>query len=181
VSGIWRQSLRRRWPPRLEILDNAKVERVVVLGRGGAGKTTFAHRLGSHAGLPVVTLDDHFWRPGLKPLSFNEWATVQRRLASEDRWIMDGDLGPYDVLPIRLARADTVLMLDFNLLRCAWQAHRRSRESWDFWRWVVSYRRHHRPRVVAAVATYAPQATFTVLRHPRALADFFHELAGNSE
>lgn len=50
-----------------------------------------------------------------------------------------------------------------------------------FWRWVICYRQQHRPRVVAAVATYAPQATFTVLRHSRALADFVRELPGDSE
>lgn len=76
-------------------------------GRGGAGKTTFAHRLGSLAGLPVVALDEHFWQPGLNPLASDEWITLQRRLTSEVRWIMGGDLGPYDVLPGRLERADT--------------------------------------------------------------------------
>jgi hypothetical protein len=32
---------------------------------------------------------------------------------------MDGDLGPYDALAPRLTRADTVLILDFALMRCA--------------------------------------------------------------
>ncbi len=150
-------------------VDTANVERVVVLGRGGAGKSTFASRLGSLADLPVVTLDDHFWQPGLRPMPSGEWVNLQRRLAGEVRWIMDGDLGPYDSLPGRLERADTVVILDFSLLRCAWRAHRRSREARDFWRWLISYRRHHRPKVLQAVATYAPQATFIVFRHPRAL------------
>ncbi len=36
------------------------VERVVVLGRGGAGKTTFAVQLGQLLGLPVLELDRYF-------------------------------------------------------------------------------------------------------------------------
>ena len=37
---------------------------------------------------------------------------------------MDGDLGPYDVLDVRLQAADTVVFLDFSPLRCAWRALR---------------------------------------------------------
>jgi adenylate kinase family enzyme len=39
------------------------MRRVVVLGRGGAGKSTFAARLGMATGIPVVELDALFWRP----------------------------------------------------------------------------------------------------------------------
>lgn len=35
---------------------------------------------------------------------------------------MDGDLGLYDVIDIRLQAADTVVFLDFSPLRCAWRA-----------------------------------------------------------
>lgn len=40
--------------------DPHEVERVVVLGRGGAGKSTAAVELGCLTGLPVVELDKHF-------------------------------------------------------------------------------------------------------------------------
>ena len=38
------------------------MNKVVILGRGGAGKSTLAVRLGAATGLPVVELDKHFWR-----------------------------------------------------------------------------------------------------------------------
>lgn len=44
---------------------HGKVQRVVVLGRGGAGKSTLAWRLGEVTGLPVVELDTLFWQAGL--------------------------------------------------------------------------------------------------------------------
>ena len=74
------------------------MERVVILGRGGAGKSTLAVALGAVTGLPVIELDKHFWGPGLEAMPPEKWATVQGELARADRWIMDGDLGPYDVL-----------------------------------------------------------------------------------
>lgn len=110
-----------------------QVERVVVLGRGGAGKSTFARQLTRLTGLPVIELDRHFWNEDLSPLSVERWVEVQERLATGDRWIMDRDLGPYDAPAARLRRADTVVILDLPLWRCAWRAARRSRERADFW------------------------------------------------
>jgi len=42
------------------------------------------------------------WRPGLAPTTRQEWAAIQRRFAAQESWIMDGDLGPYDVINVRL-------------------------------------------------------------------------------
>jgi adenylate kinase family enzyme len=148
------------------------VRRVVVLGRGGAGKSTFAARLGASLGLPVIELDKHFWPPDLTPLPADRWAATQRRLVGADRWILDGDLGPYDVLPVRLQAADTVIVLDFPLWRCAWRALRRSRENLAFWRWLVSYRRRALPVVMAAIAEHAGHAELRVFRDPRAVERF---------
>ncbi|MFL6122346.1 MAG: hypothetical protein ACJ73U_22340, partial [Actinophytocola sp.] len=88
------------------------MRRIVVLGRGGAGKTTLAARLGASLDLPVIELDKQFWPPDLTPLPTDLWTATQHRLTSGDRWILDGDLGPYDVLPVRLRAADTVVVLD---------------------------------------------------------------------
>jgi adenylate kinase family enzyme len=148
------------------------MRRVVGLGRGGAGKSALAGRLGAALDLPVIELDKHFWPPDLTPMPKDRWAAVQRELVSADRWILDGDLGPYDVLPVRLRAADTVIVLDFPLWRCAWRALRRSRENLAFWRWLVTYRREALPVVMAAVAAHAGHAELHVLRSPRAVERF---------
>ena len=148
------------------------LRRVVVLGRGGAGKSVFARRLGARTGLPVVELDREFWQEELRPLSRTGWSAVQVRLAAGEEWILDGDLGPYDVLDVRLRRADTVVLLDYSLPRCAWRAVRRGRERADFWRWLWAYRRRYRPAILSAVARVAPHATLHVLRGPRAAERF---------
>lgn len=148
------------------------MKRVVILGRGGSGKSTLAARLAVITGLPVIELDKHFWRPGLEATPPDQWAAVQRDLVRGEAWIMDGDLGPYDVLDVRLQTADTVILLDFSLWRCTWRAFRRSRERADFWRWVWSYRRRSRPVLLAAINTHAGTAKVHVLRNPRALKRF---------
>ncbi|HET9138320.1 DNA topology modulation protein FlaR [Actinophytocola sp.] len=143
--------------------------RVVILGRGGAGKSTLAARLGLAWSLPVIELDKRFWTPELDPLPKDRWVEVQLELTGAKRWILDGDLGPYDVLAVRLRAADTVIVLDFPLWRCAWRALRRSRENLAFWRWLVGYRRRSLPVVLAAVAQHAPDAELQVLRDPGAV------------
>jgi len=72
---------------------------VIILGRGAAGKSTAAVRLGRVTGLPIIELDRLFWRSDLSPTPRQEWVRMQQALAASERWIMDGDLGPYDALP----------------------------------------------------------------------------------
>ena len=145
------------------------MRRVVILGRGGAGKSVAAVRLGRVTGLPVVELDRLFWRPDLTPTPAPVWLERQREIAAADRWIIDGDLGPYDTAGIRLSRADTVLVLDFALPRCAWRAARRSRERAHFWWWLLTWRRRARPVVLDAIAAHAAHADVHILRRPRQL------------
>jgi adenylate kinase family enzyme len=144
------------------------VQRVVILGRGGAGKSELAQQLSCEHGLPVIELDGIFWRPGLRPTPEPDWTEIQRKLVARDRWIIDGDLGPYDTgLALRLRAADTIIVLDFPLWRCVWRALRRSRETREFWIWVFRYRRDSLPGINQAVATHAPHATVHTLHNPR--------------
>ena len=144
------------------------MKRVVILGRGGAGKSVLAQKLSRRLDIPVTELDSIFWQPGLRPTPEPHWAEIQRKLVAPDRWIIDGDLGPYDTgLELRLGAADTVILLDFPLWRCVWRALRRSRETREFWAWLYRYRRDSLPAIRDAIATRAPHATVHILRNPR--------------
>jgi adenylate kinase family enzyme len=153
------------------------MKRVVILGRGASGKSTLAARLGEITGLPVVELDKIFWRAGLEATPCEEWAALQEKLVAEDGWMMDGDLGRYDAVEVRLRAADTVILLDFSLVRCAWRAFRRSRERADFWRWLVAYRWQSRPILMEAIAKHAVNADLYIFRNPEALRQFVANVA----
>ena len=148
------------------------MKRVIVVGPGAAGKTTLAARLAEITGLPVIELDRLFWQPGLAATPPGEWAAIQRTLTAQETWIMDGDLGPYDDISVRLRAADTVVFLDLAPLRCAWRAVRRSRERADFWRWLWSYRHRSRPLIQQAIAAHEDHADPHVLATPRAVKRF---------
>ena len=151
------------------------VQRVAILGRGGAGKSALAQKLSHALNLPVIELDSIFWQPGLRPMPDRDWAEAQRKILERDRWIIDGDLGPYDSdLELRLRAADTVVVLDFPLWRCVWQALRRSRENREFWIWVYRYRRVSMPLITKAIAMHASHANVHILRSRREVDRFLH-------
>ncbi len=148
------------------------VNRILIFGRGGSGKSTLATKLGEITGLPVIELDKIFWQPGLLPTARDEWINAQARLTKDAAWILDGDLGPFDAAELRLTAADTIILLDFSFLRCAWRAIRRGRERSDFWWWLLTYRRKSLPVLEQAFKGYAPYAELHVIRNPRQLRRF---------
>ena len=147
------------------------VNRVVVLGPGGSGKSTFARALGAKTAIPCTELDSVFWSADLRPTPRPEWIALQERLCAADAWILDGDLGPYDALEVRLERADVVVMFDLPTWRCVGRALRRSRERMDFWIWLVTWRRRYRPKLIRSIAQNAPDAQLLLIRHPHEADD----------
>jgi adenylate kinase family enzyme len=154
------------------------MHRVVILGRGGAGKSALSRQLSDVTGIPAVELDALFWQPGPAPTEPARWAERQQELVQRDRWILDGDLGPYDTaLESRLSAADTIVVLDFGFPRCAWRTLRRGREQAEYWRWVWSYRRRSLPIVMRAISSAAPGAKLCVLRNPAMVRHFTDTVA----
>jgi adenylate kinase family enzyme len=140
---------------------------VVIIGRAAAGKSTLARSLGQS-----TEIDKVFWQPGLIATPRDQWIEAQERLVARDHWIIEGDLGRYDAVEVRLRAADTIIFLDYSLPRCFWRAIRRSPERADFWRWLVAYRCQCRPILMEAIANHAPNAVLHVFRAPRALDRF---------
>jgi adenylate kinase family enzyme len=153
------------------------MKRVVILGPGASGKSTLALQLGEITGIPVIELDQVFWQTGFVETPRDRWAEIQQKLVAQDKWILDGDLGPHDVIEVRLQAADTIIFLDFSLARCAWRAARRSRERSDFWIWLLRYRRQSRPVLLKAISGYAHQAAFHILRDPQDVSRFVARVA----
>lgn len=100
------------------------MRRIAVVGSGGAGKTTFAHELGRRTGIPVVSLDEFYWRPGWCRPDRRFWRKRQEQLLSRDAWIVDGNY--WSTLDIRLSRADTVIILDQPRWVCLMRVLRRN-------------------------------------------------------
>ena len=92
------------------------MERIMIIGCGGAGKSTLARQLGAKLNLPVVHLDKLFWRPGWEQISREEFDRHHREALAQEKWIIDGN---YDrTMGERAKYCDTIIYLDFSRAAC---------------------------------------------------------------
>jgi adenylate kinase family enzyme len=169
------------------------LERVLVAGISGAGKTTLARRVGVVLDLPVVEVDALRHGPGWAPLP--TFAADLRALAAQERWIADS-AGYPEAIELLWPRADTVVWLDLPRARVMARVIRRSfgraltrRELWngnreDFRNWLDpehpirwAWTQHGPRRRAIAAMLAAPGAPACVhLRTPREVREWVRSL-----
>jgi adenylate kinase family enzyme len=169
------------------------MQRVLVIGSGGAGKSAFAVRLGRATGLPVIHLDAVYWQPEWQEPSKDAWAAMVTQLLSGKDWIMDGNYG--GTMEQRLAACDTVVFLDMPRLLCIWRVLKRfvqyrgrtrpdltpgcpEQLTWEFLSWIWTYPAQRRPRVLARLARLAPGQQALIFHSAREVDAFFDSLRG---
>jgi adenylate kinase family enzyme len=169
------------------------VQRVAILGSGGAGKSVLAAAVGERTGLPVVHLDVVYWQPGWTKPPRDQFGAKLDAVVAEDRWILDGNFLRDDRADPRFARVDTVIFLDLPRRLCLWrivkrrvQEARRPRrdlpegcsESFDleFTRWVWNYPLKNRPDIVGRMAALSPEVAVHRLRSQRDVDRFLDSI-----
>ncbi|WFE38992.1 adenylate kinase [Micromonospora sp. WMMD998] len=155
------------------------MRRILVVGNSGAGKSTLAAELAGRLDLPLIHLDRHYWRAGWTAPPLADFRAEVAALAARPAWVMDGNYA--STLDLRLPRADLLVLCDPSRWRCLARVLRRrwahraaprpdlpegcpERVDLDLLRYVWRYSRDSRPRVLAAVAAYAPTLPVQRLR-----------------
>jgi adenylate kinase family enzyme len=151
------------------------MQRVVILGCSGAGKSTFARALGARLGVPVVHLDALFWEPGWKEPENEAFRARVTAAIAGDAWVSDGNYVSR-TFDLRLPRADTVIFLDqprwLCVFRILWRwltSFGRTRPDlaegceetfdWTFFLWVWNFERKSQPRILAVAGGYPTPIT----------------------
>ncbi|WNV84928.1 DNA topology modulation protein FlaR [Umezawaea sp. Da 62-37] len=169
------------------------MDRIAIIGCGGSGKTYLANQIAAAYQLPLTHLDGIYYDVDWNPLPPEEFAALQNKLVAEDRWLLEGNYA--GTLPIRLARADTVIFLDLHAITCLTGiAQRRwryrggqhtkdgvyDRITWNFVRYIWGYRKSMRPRVRALVVEHGENACLVTLTSRRQAARFMAHLRAES-
>ncbi len=166
------------------------MERVLIIGCGGAGKSTLARQLGDKLNLPVVHLDKLFWHPGWVESSQEEIDEKIRIELQKPQWIMDGNYNR--TLPERIKHCDTIIYMDFSRLACLFGVVKRvittygtvrpdmgegcpERIDFDFLKWVWNFNKNKRERYYRML-NEAEEIETIVLKNRRMVRRFLQSL-----
>ena len=92
------------------------MQRILLIGNAGAGKTTFAKQLALKLHLPLVHLDNLYWRGDWDQLSRDEFEVNLQSELEKPQWIIDGNYNR--TIPYRLQYCAPVFYFDFPTITC---------------------------------------------------------------
>ena len=61
--------------------------KIIVLGCSGSGKSTFSRKLAARTGLPLIHLDNIWWRPDQTHITREEFDQKLNEILHDDFWI----------------------------------------------------------------------------------------------
>lgn len=164
------------------------MKRILVIGSGGAGKSTFSRRLGEITGIEVIHLDKLYWKPNWTETPKDEWQATVFEILEKDEWILDGNFG--GTMKMRIAASDTVIYLDFPRTVCLYQALRRTFTYWKktrpdmgagcgehfnpkFLRWIWRFPKDTKPTIESRLKSFETEKTIIRLKSRSEVEHFF--------
>lgn len=92
------------------------MKRIAIIGCPGSGKSMFARKLHEKTGLPLVHLDNIWWKPDRTHITREAFDERLAAILREDAWIIDGNYSR--TIETRIRACDTVIFLDCDEQTC---------------------------------------------------------------
>jgi adenylate kinase family enzyme len=163
------------------------MKKIIAIGSGGAGKSTFSRRLGLALDIPVIHLDQLYWRPNWEKTPKHEWEATVAELVKGDSWIMDGNFG--GTREMRMQAADTIIFLDIPRRVCLYRVLKRAvlyrgrnrpdmavgcneKIDLEFLLWVWNYPRRAKPRILKLLNEIGRKKAIITPRSSREVEEF---------
>jgi len=166
------------------------MERIIIIGCSGSGKSTLARALKEKLGLPVVHLDQLWWKAGWKNVTQEEFDSRLAMALNMDKWIIDGNYSR--TIPQRLEKCDTIIYLDFGRWECLLGMFQRvlgsygkvrpdmamgcpERFDWDFIKFIWNFNKNNRVRNYTWIGM-TKHAKTIVLKNRKQVRAFLEQL-----
>ena len=113
------------------------MERIIVIGCPGSGKSTLSRKLQAKTGLPLHHLDMIWHKPDKTNITREEFDEVLEIILQRKTWIIDGNYSR--TLEKRIQMCDTVLFLDLPTEVCLQGVQKRIGLKREDMPWVEEY------------------------------------------
>ncbi|WP_283684611.1 adenylate kinase [Parablautia sp. Marseille-Q6255] len=165
------------------------MNKVLVIGCPGAGKSTFARYLREATGLPLYYLDRIWHRADRTNVSREEFDERLGEILSGRQWIIDGNY--LRTMQMRMEACDTIFLLDYPLEVCLSGVQSRigkEREDmpWieqefdaEFRQWIAAFEKDQLPEIYRLLEQYKKEKT-VIIFHSREEAQQYAESGGPS-
>ncbi|MGF6309138.1 adenylate kinase family enzyme [Bradyrhizobium sp. i1.8.4] len=170
------------------------MQRVLVMGSSGSGKSTFARRLSAVTGIPTVSIDALFWKPGWVASGQDVFERRMIKAAREPRWIMDGNYMSSGAGELRRELSDTIIWFDLPRSTCMLGilgriagSHGQVRPEMaegcpekidlEFFRYVWTYRQQQRPKLIEYFSGLRPDQSLVCFTDRTQADDYLKSLA----
>lgn len=167
------------------------MKKILIIGSGGAGKSTLSVQLQKILQIPLIHLDEHYWKPNWVESTKKEWQETLNGLVKGEAWIMDGNYS--GTLEWRLTKADTVVFLDFPRWKCIPRVLKRNLQYWgrdrpsmgancpervsfEFLHYLWNFPNRSRPKLLRFLEAAKEEMTIYRLKNEKEVAAFLEEV-----
>lgn len=151
------------------------MNKIIIIGCPGSGKSTFAKELKKYLDLPIYHLDLIWNKENKTTLTREEFDDELTKIFQEEKWIMDGNY--QRTLERRINACDTVFFLDYSLETCLEGATTRVGVKRDDMPWkedtlneefkqkIINFSEKQRPEIYSILDKYKDEKTIYIFKN----------------
>ena len=103
------------------------INKIVIVGSTGTGKTTLARQLSKTLGLTLVDLDELYWNPDWVASDIDTFRQRVDKALPDNRWVVTGNYSA--IRDFVWSRSDTLIWIDYSFIRTFTQLAKRTMKS----------------------------------------------------